>query len=254
MNFSNKKTLIWLLSVLLLTTIATNIFTGIKLINYREILLKPSLIERVYNSVGAEYNFDSPIVFTGDSMIHRMNWNYIFQKVSLEREIKQITPIIFNRGIAGDTSRNLEQRFKNNILSLNPKAIFVEIGTNDLQYTTKENQARLINNILNNYNSIINKTLKHNNNTQLYIISILPVLKNPIRNNTAILINSELQKISMKNERIHFIDCFNTFFDAKTRQTKSHYFINSKTPHLNDKGYMAWAELIFDVLLVQNQN
>ncbi len=54
---------------------------------------KRLLIERVYSNIAYDMNFDKPVVFTGDSMVHRMNWNYIFQNIENKN-----TPVIFNRG------------------------------------------------------------------------------------------------------------------------------------------------------------
>jgi lysophospholipase L1-like esterase len=239
----NKRIIVASLIVVILL-MATNIYTGIKFIKYRTILKSPPLIERIYTNIGNEVNYNNPIVFTGNSMIHRMNWNYIFRKVSTQTE--QI-PIIINRGIDGNTTYDLKRRLQSNILNLDPKAIFIEIGTNDIKNVTNStNQNELIRSVVDNYKQITTDILNYSQNTQIYVISILPVLNNETRNQIAIKINAELLKFYSNNKNIHFIDCYNEFTE------NNELFIGPWTAHLNDKGYEKWAEILLPFVFEAN--
>ena len=68
--------------------------------------------------------FDSPIIFAGNSMIQRMNWNYIFQKIADEENYSVRPPIVFNRGISGNKTGDILRRLEGNILLLNPTILF----------------------------------------------------------------------------------------------------------------------------------
>ena len=247
----NKK-LIVLFFTIVIFLVATNLFTGIKLTKYRNMKKKPPLIEKIYANIGREVNYDNPIVFTGNSMIHRMNWNYIFRKVSTTKS-KQI-PIIINRGIGGNKTHDLKRRLQSNILELNPRAIFIEIGTNDLIKVTKNNQNDVIHSLVTNYKEITKKILNHSKSIQIYVISILPVLNNEIRNQTAIRINNELRKYSSNKKDIHFIDCFNEFTENNKISAKPTLMIGPWTAHLNDSGYEKWANILLPYVLEIDDN
>jgi lysophospholipase L1-like esterase len=243
-----KRYLSWLLTVIL---IVTNIYTAIKLLNYREKLFRPPLIEHVYSNIANEMTFENPIVFTGDSMVHRMNWNYIFQNLTKNNDNANnaYTPVIFNRGIGGNKSDQLLRRFESNILSLNPIAVFIEIGTNDLIRVNRTNHESLEKYVLSNYYKIINMAMSHDDKLKIFIIPILPVLNNKLRNLSAIRINNELEIFSSKNNRIHLVDCFNLFYDKDANAAKAEYMIGPQTAHLNDVGYRKWAEVLLEYVM-----
>lgn len=247
---NNKKSIVISLFVVIFVLLAANIFTGIKSIKYRNILKSPPLIELIYTNIGNEIDYNHPIVFTGNSMIHRMNWNYIFRKVSAKTE--QI-PIIINRGIGGNTTTDLKRRLKSNILNLDPKSIFIEIGTNDIKDVTINNQNKKIYSVITNYKEITNCILDYSKNIQIYVISILPVLDNDIRNQTAIIINNKLKEYYSKNENIHFIDCFKEFTEKNEISANKKLMLSSQTAHLNDEGYEKWAEILLPYVYNANK-
>lgn len=245
---SKKKIFIFTIISLLLLT---NFFAGIKLIKYRNKLKKPPLIEKIYSKTGKEVNYENPIVFTGNSMIHRMNWNFVFRKVS--KDSLQI-PIIINRGIGGNKTADLKRRLQSNILELNPRAVFIEIGTNDLIKVNNKNKREKIKLVINNQKQIIRDILDKNKNIKVYIISILPVLENEIKNRTAIEINNELKRICDDYNNVSFIDCYHDFTDKNEIMAKQDYMIGPGTAHLNDKGYEKWAKILLPYVFEANKH
>lgn len=66
-------------------------------------------------------------VLAGDSITELYNHTELFEKYT------KLTGIsVYNRGISGDTSDRLLERFETNILNIEPKNIVMLIGTNDL--------------------------------------------------------------------------------------------------------------------------
>jgi lysophospholipase L1-like esterase len=71
------------------------------------------------------------VVFVGDSILE--GWHTAVE------DLPGIGAKLANRGVGGDTTPNLVYRLQDDVLSLNPKALVVMIGTNDLsEHTTPE--------------------------------------------------------------------------------------------------------------------
>tara|TARA_R100001377_G_scaffold85267_1_gene71138 strand:+ start:3368 stop:4462 length:1095 start_codon:yes stop_codon:yes gene_type:complete len=202
---------------------------------------KAPLIEIVYDIASSDYNYNRPVVFAGDSMVHVMNWNYLFRKVYPNDEF----PIIFNRGIGGNKSTELLSRFESNVLELKPSSIFIEIGTNDLIRVNPDNRSAVEEKLIANYIKMIELSLNSSDDLLVHILSILPVLGTDYRNIVEQSINEKLQLIALDNGRLFYIDCFTAFYDAETNQTRSELMIGPITAHINDLGYEKWASIIY---------
>ena len=91
--------------------------------------------------------------------------------------------------------------------------------------------------------------MDHDGDIQIYIISIMPVLGNELRNQAARDINVELLAISKQSDRIQFIDCFDTFYDFENNTANTDYQLGFGTIHLNNLGYYVWAKMLLDYLM-----
>ena len=161
----------------------------------------------------------SDIVFLGDSITNRCEWEEVFNNSSIK-----------NRGIDGDTTDGILNRL-NTITKGHPKKIFLMIGINDLLH--KRDTVY----ILNNYKQILNEIRMNSSDTTIYIESILP--NNNIRSNKDVkLLNSELQKLN--GNRIVYIDLFDEFVKDNRLSTKYTY----DGTHLNGRGYLIWKQEI----------
>jgi lysophospholipase L1-like esterase len=100
------------------------------------------------------------IVLVGDSLTHEF----------LIHEMMDAYGRIHNRGIGGDTTSGLLKRINESILDLNPKKVFLLIGTNDLTLFPNEH-LQLVENI----RKIIDKTLSTCKDVQFYLISLYPI-------------------------------------------------------------------------------
>ncbi|MCK9536304.1 MAG: GDSL-type esterase/lipase family protein [Bacilli bacterium] len=76
---------------------------------------------------------------------------------------------IYNRGIASDTTRGVLARLNSNVISLMPKMIFLQIGTNDF------NKPHAVDYITNNIKLIIEKIKAELPETKIYLISLYPI-------------------------------------------------------------------------------
>ena len=97
------------------------------------------------------------IIFTGDSIIG--GWK-------LEKDFPG-KPVA-NRGIGGDVTRGLLFRFQEDVLDLHPKAIVIEIGSNDLSADGP------IEGMIANYNLLLDMAQKAGPATPIIIMAITP--------------------------------------------------------------------------------
>lgn len=66
-------------------------------------------------------------VLAGDSITEIFNYYELFYEWSKKNDCA-----VYNRGISGDTSNRLSERFYDNVLNISPKNIVLLIGTNDI--------------------------------------------------------------------------------------------------------------------------
>ena len=78
--------------------------------------------------------------------------------------------IIYNRGVAGFTSAELLEAVEECILQLEPRTMFINIGTNDLS-----REAAPYSNLLANYREILRRTQERVPGVKIYLMSYYPV-------------------------------------------------------------------------------
>lgn len=169
------------------------------------------------------------IILLGDSLTNCANWEEIFPGLNIK-----------NRGISGDTTFGVLDRM-NEIVSSQPKKIFILIGINDISLgITKEA-------ILKNYFEIISKIQKDSPKTQIFVQSLLPTndaftqFKNHQGKMDKILeVNKELKLLAQRTNTI-YVDLFPKFLDE---QEKLNVKYTNDGLHLLGKGYQLWASII----------
>ncbi|MGE4320098.1 MAG: GDSL-type esterase/lipase family protein [Acholeplasmataceae bacterium] len=167
------------------------------------------------------------IVFVGDSITQDYNVYEYFNGSN-----------VYNRGIGGDTSIGVYNRLKESVYDLNPKKVFLQIGTNDLQMTEDN-----VEKIHDRFKKIIDNIKTFDNEIEIYILSVYPVnaLIDPItvgkRRNEQILILNDLNK---KISNTIYIDIYSSLIkDGVLNQA---YTLEGL--HLNQKGY----EIVTNIL------
>ena len=171
---------------------------------------------------------DHPIVFFGDSMTDRGDWQKLFPKANL-----------VNRGIGGDTTLGLLQRL-DQVIELNPPKIFLMIGTNDLCYN------RSVADTLKNYDCILSVLQANLPNTQIYIESVLP-FNDTIFPSRYLRTNENIEKLNEGIQRLAaqhhlpYLDLVDDFSDTDGRLPAEDTVDGL---HLNQRGYEKWRDEI----------
>jgi lysophospholipase L1-like esterase len=179
--------------------------------------LKKSVFEMMPNDT-------NEIIFLGNSLTDCVEWHELFGK-----------PNIKNRGISMDIIQGVIDRL-DEIVESHPSKIFLMIGTNDL------GQVKSVDEILVEYERLVNLILESTPETELYLQSILPK-RNSLRSSKDIMkFNEGISEISKKYS-LTYINLFELFRDSNNelKEELSHDGI-----HINGKGYLLWKEAVID--------
>lgn len=168
------------------------------------------------------------IVFSGDSLV-----DFYMLKKHFGRELNLI-----NRGIAGIDTLFLLQHLETLVWSLEPKKVFLLIGTNDIEIGFSQEET------LKHYIEIISRIRTESIQTEIFVISLLPVnlsekFHKMVKNRNNFLINSINQELSVI-PGIHFLDVFSKL--CEQGELPESYTTDGL--HLSQKGYKKLTELL----------
>ncbi|HAI11989.1 MAG TPA: hypothetical protein DCM28_09815 [Phycisphaerales bacterium] len=181
------------------------------------------------------------IVLVGDSLIG--GWR---------KHLKTYFPQggIANRGIGGDVTRGTLFRLKEDVLDLNPKAIVLCVGTNDL--SAHANPSGVADNIA----AIIKQATDHQAQMPIILCNIPPRNhpKAPTKPGAVSDLNARIKKLADENEHVTLLDLFAAF--AKSDGMPDPQYFGKDQLHIATKGYEKWAELLKEkiTLLELDQN
>jgi lysophospholipase L1-like esterase len=166
------------------------------------------------------------IIFVGNSLTNGNNWQKAFPGKS-----------ILNCGIGGENSKGLFLRI-NDIVNLNPKKIFIEIGIGDILkrgHGIELSKDHNIDSLIFYYKQIIVSMQK--TKCQIFIQSILPVDTTLWigSNKNIVLANYKIKELS-DNYKCIYIDLYPKFTDIK--------HLTKDGVHLNRTGYNIWEKEI----------
>jgi lysophospholipase L1-like esterase len=138
-----------------------------------------------------------------------------------------------NRGISGDVSEAVLLRLKESILDLQPDAVFLMIGTNDIAFGYDDGQ------IVVHIREICARISTAIPGARLVLQSILPTRSDSTRPNERIRhLNSRLELIALEGG-FSFLDLHALFADPSGELSSSHSLDGL---HLNGAAYARWAE------------
>jgi len=170
-------------------------------------------------------NDTSEIIFLGNSITDYCDWYELFGKSNIK-----------NRGIGGDVITGVIDRL-DEIVESKPQKIFLMIGINDL------GRKRSVNQILIDYDKLINEIIEKAPDTELYIQSVLPTdNRENLQNTDVININKGLVELTKKYNLI-YINLFDLF---KTTENKLNPEMTFDGLHVNGQGYLIWKNAIID--------
>lgn len=170
-------------------------------------------------------NDTNEIIFLGNSITDYCDWYELFGKSNIK-----------NRGIGGDVINGVINRL-DEVTSSKPKKIFLMIGINDL------GRKRSVNQILIDYEKLINEIIEEVPETELYIQSVLPTdNRENLQNTDVIKINNGLVELT-KKYNLTYINLFDLF---KTTENKLNPAMTFDGLHVNGQGYLKWKNAIIE--------
>ncbi len=156
-----------------------------------------------------------------------------------------------NFGIPGDTSKDLVEKFKNQIFEVNPDVIVFAIGVNDSQYLTHEGNTLVsLEDFKKNIKELLQMAKKITNKIVFVGLTNVDETKvSPVPNNSLIhfynknikLFDSEIKKVSIKNN-VHFVSLLKLLSNSD--------LIDGLHP--NDIGYKKIAQKIGSFIAQKN--
>jgi lysophospholipase L1-like esterase len=145
-----------------------------------------------------------------------------------------------NRGIGGDTTRGMLIRLQQDVLTLNPKAVVILMGTNDIEIGLEPEL------IARNFAKIIKSLQQHNPAMPIILCRMFPSSASKKRPTEKIQkVNQLYENIVRNDSQIIVVDTF-TLFDDGTGNALPSYFPDLL--HLNAAGYSKWASAINPLL------
>ncbi len=146
---------------------------------------------------------------------------------------------VANRGISGDTTRGVLIRLKEDVLSLNPRAVVMLIGTNDLEEQADPET------IAGNFKLILSALKDHNPNKPIIHCQVFPSSASKKRPVDQIKKLNKLYFAAVKGDpQVTLIETWTLFAD-KEGDAKSEEFPDLLHP--NKAGYVKWAAAIHPI-------
>lgn len=172
------------------------------------------------------------IVFAGDSLL--ASWKDAAGAFPGER--------VANRAIGGDVSRGLLFRFEEDVLALEPTAVLILIGTNDL---TARQKADLT---IENIRSMLEMTRARAPNAHVILCTVPPSAnpKAPVDERQRSALNDGLRALARAHERVTLIDLFAALADE--RGAPDPQYFRADLLHLSPQGHARLGELVSDAL------
>ena len=147
---------------------------------------------------------------------------------------------IANRGISGDTSRGVLIRLSADVLALDPEAVVLLIGTNDLEDKAAPET------IAANLKLLLDAFARHNPKMPVILCQVFPSSASKSRPAAAIKkLNQLYAKVVLGNAQVTFIETWLLFADAQGDAIPSEF---PDLLHPNLAGYAKWAAALRPVL------
>ncbi len=164
------------------------------------------------------------VVFFGDSITQ--GWGDDMKGAFGEMKVA-------NRGISGDTTRGMLIRLQEDVLSLNPSAVVMLMGTNDLEEGASASQ------IAGNVRLIIAAMKQHRADLPIILNLVFPSSETKKRPVDQIKqINESLAAVAKGDDQITVVDTW-TLFAGEDGDAKAAEFPDLLHP--NEAGYAKWA-------------
>jgi len=146
---------------------------------------------------------------------------------------------VANRGISGDTTRGMLIRLEQDVLNLDPAAVVMLMGTNDLEEDAKANT------IAGNVELILKRLQQHNAEMPIVLCLVMPSSESKDRSAEQIKeLNQRLAEAVRGNEQVTLVDTW-TLFANEQGDAKPEEFPDLLHP--NEQGYQKWKKALIPV-------
>ncbi|MCB1064378.1 MAG: DUF1080 domain-containing protein [Verrucomicrobiae bacterium] len=164
------------------------------------------------------------VVFLGDSITQGWGTDFKNQFTGMK---------LANRGIGGDTTRGMLIRLQEDVLALNPSAIVMLMGTNDLEVEIDPEA------IGRNFQLILAAIKKHDPKVPIILCQVFPSSAEKNRPADKIKRVNELYAAAVKGDpQVTVVDTW-TLYATETGDADPRWF--KDLLHLNPEGYEKWA-------------
>jgi lysophospholipase L1-like esterase len=164
------------------------------------------------------------IVFLGDSITEGWNLTNSFPSLKLA-----------NRGIAGDTTRGMLGRLQDNVLDLQPKAIVLLGGINDLFHTPQGTPEAIALNV----RSMLEQIRAANPDTPVLVCEIFPCKF--MASDLVRAANAAVDKVVAEFPNARRVKTYDGFLNSDGVQNSSLF---TDGTHLTPAGYDAWEKIM----------
>lgn len=145
-----------------------------------------------------------------------------------------------NRGISGDTTRGMLYRLQADVLTLNPRAIVLLAGTNDLEENAPPSLAA------DNLRLILDALIQHQAQMPILLCEVFPSApKNNRPPATIRELNALYAGLAAERPTVTMVRTWEVFADESGNAREEHF---PDLLHPNDLGYAKWANALHPVL------
>lgn len=159
-----------------------------------------------YEHLNMHYCKMGQTVLVGDSITEILNHTELYAEY-----VKTSNKYVYNRGISGDTSNRLLERFEKNVLNLKPSNIVLLIGTNDF------NSGLTINETVSNIDKMLSLISEKCSGANVILQAVYPInekmRKTDIGKNKKIKILNEKLKVLAKKHGALYLDLTDVLSD-----------------------------------------
>ena len=171
------------------------------------------------------------VVFLGDSITQGWTDKFLGHFEGMKKA---------NRGISGDTTRGVLIRLKEDVLALNPSAVVLLIGTNDLEEKAEPET------IAANTKLILGALKKHNPKMPVIVCKVFPSSAKKRRPMDKITKVNELVAAAVKGDgQVTLLETWMLYADENGDAPKDLF---PDLLHLNPQGYGVWASALRPIL------
>lgn len=172
---------------------------------------------------------EKPVIFFGDSITEWADWNELTGYGN-----------VLNRGISGDITPGLLHRLPE-VVRHNPVAVFILIGTNDLNKNIPLQHTAAV------YKKLLAAMKAKLPAANIYVQTVMPINDSLINRQYYKATNRQIQELNLALEKVtgeegvELVDLHAAMRDGRG-QLKAAYTYDGL--HLNGRGYLRWVECL----------